>query len=350
MGVPAARRPRARPDVPAAGRRVLLPRRQVHHRDAGRRPGHQRDLPRHQHDHVPVRPTWRAGRRAGPPVQPGRRDAHPGRRHRFCRHQELPSGDHHAARARRDAGHRPDDERVRARSAPAARQPERRVPDDQRALPGHRDQRRLGRRDVPGRPTFRQHRVVVGEPARGAVPVGQQRGIPRAVSDRRLLRSRPDRRVHLVRPSAVADGRVQPALAGPAAAQRRHPAQRRLQPPRVRGGPGDAPHRVAVRPHRGGRAGAGIPVRPGRSGPRAAGLAAGHPRRDDGPPRRQSPRRQSPRRQSLRRTGRGGGATRRGPAGSRRRPRGSRVAAGSRRWMRRGRPAWRRRRWPRHGG
>ena len=79
VAVPAARRPRARSDVPAAGRRVLLPGRQVHHRDPGRQPGHQRDLARHQHDRLPLRRARRAGRRAGPPVQPRRRDAHPGR-------------------------------------------------------------------------------------------------------------------------------------------------------------------------------------------------------------------------------------------------------------------------------
>ena len=162
MGVPAARRPRARPDVPPAGRRVLLPRREVHHRDAGRRPGHQRDLARHQQDRLPVRRAGRARCRARPPVQPGRRDAHPGRHHHLGRHQELPAGDHHTARAHRDAGHRPDDERLRARSASAVRQPERRVPDDQRALPGHRDQRRLGRRDVRWAAEWRGRRTRPG--------------------------------------------------------------------------------------------------------------------------------------------------------------------------------------------
>ena len=69
----------------------------------------------------------------------------------------------------------------------------------------------------------------------------------------------------------------QPSLALPLPG-RRHPAERRLQPPRVRGGPRDAPHRVAVRAHRGRRAGAGVPQRPRRGRPRAAGLAAGHAR------------------------------------------------------------------------
>ena len=119
-------------------------------------------------------------------------------------------------------------------------------------------------------------------PAGVSVPVGQQRVVSGPVPDRRLLRSRPGRRVHLDRPRGVADGRVQPAVAGVAAAERRHPAQRRLQPPRLCGRPGDAPHRVAVRAHGKGRARAWLPVRPGRGGPGAAGLAASHARRDDG--------------------------------------------------------------------
>ena len=159
VGVPAARRPRARSDVPAAGRRVLLP-------DGTSIIATQED------DQVisvisvaTSRITYRygvpadAGLGARPPVQPGRRHAHPGRRHRLGRHQELPPGDHHAAGAYHDPGHRADDERVPARPAAAVRQPERRFPDDQRALPGHRDQRRLGRRDVNGRTG-----LVVGEP------------------------------------------------------------------------------------------------------------------------------------------------------------------------------------------
>ena len=162
VGVPASRRPRPRPDVPAAGRRVLLPRRQVHRGDAGRRPGHQRDLARHQQDRLPVRRTGGTRRRAEPPVQPGLRDDDPGRGHHLGRYQELPPGDHHAARAHRDAGHRPDHERVHARTAAAVRQPERRVPDDQRALPDHRDQRRLGRRDGAERPRSRGRRTRPG--------------------------------------------------------------------------------------------------------------------------------------------------------------------------------------------
>ena len=69
----------------------------------------------------------------------------PAGRDRLGRHQELPDRDHHAARAHPDPGHRPDHERLRTRPAAPVRQPERRVPDDQRALPDHRDQRRLGR-------------------------------------------------------------------------------------------------------------------------------------------------------------------------------------------------------------
>src|SRR4029077_12587195 len=119
-------------------------------------------------------------------------------------------------------------------------------------------------------------------PARGAVSVRHQRGVPGAVPDRGLLQPRPGRRVHPHRPPAVADGRVQPALAGPAAAQRRHPAQRRLQPSRLRGRSRHQPHRLAVRPHRQVRDRRRVSERPGRGGTRPARLAAGHPRRHHG--------------------------------------------------------------------
>jgi DNA-binding beta-propeller fold protein YncE len=119
-------------------------------------------------------------------------------------------------------------------------------------------------------------------PPRGAVPVRHQRGVPGPVPDGGLFRSRADRRVHLDRPPAVADGRVQPALAGPAAAQRRHPAQRRLQPPRLRRRPGHPPYRLAIRPHRPGGQRPRLPRRPGRRRPRPARLASDHPRRHDG--------------------------------------------------------------------
>ena len=83
-----------------------------------------------------------------------------------------------------------------------------------------------------------------------------------ALPDRRLLHARPGRRVRPTRARVLAlraAGRehAQPAVAGPAPAQRRHPGQRRLQPPRHRDRPAHQPDRLAVRPHRRTRHGPG---------------------------------------------------------------------------------------------
>ena len=101
-----------------------------------------------------------------PPVQPRRRDAAARRRHAVGRHQELPDHPGQAARAPASPDHRPDQQRLLARPAPAVRQPQRRLPDDQRQVPGHRDQRGLGERRQPVRP-----RLLVGQPAGRQLPV-----------------------------------------------------------------------------------------------------------------------------------------------------------------------------------
>ena len=88
-----------------------------------------------------------------------------------------------AHRPARIIGH--DRQRLLARPAPAVRQPQRRVPDDQRQVPGHRDQRGLGERGQPVRP-----RLLVGQSAGGQLPVGHQRGLPRPLPDRGLLEPR----------------------------------------------------------------------------------------------------------------------------------------------------------------
>ena len=67
---------------------------------------------RDQPDRLPVRRAGAPG--FGPDHLSNPDDAMllPGRRHRLRRHQELPPGDHHAACARRDPGHRADHERA----------------------------------------------------------------------------------------------------------------------------------------------------------------------------------------------------------------------------------------------
>jgi len=72
-------------------------------------------------------------------------------------------------------------------------------------------------------------------------------------------------------------------LTRPFTPERRHPRQRRLQPPRHRDRPPHQPHRVAIRPNRGTRQHARPAPDPRRRRPRTTPLPGHHARADNGP-------------------------------------------------------------------